>query len=146
MADCLGSPFIENRGVKFNIPLDARTPGFDDTGDAAQKNITEMWSWEFWEEYLDHVALDDVYRTTLKPVGEENEWGDPGLVSSNVMENLERVAVISIDDKIRFWQKVMKRAADTGCKSSTAWEGGAFYSPGLALGDGSDYEILERLS
>ena len=140
--DCLGSPFIENRGVKFNIPLDARTPGFDDTGDAAQKNITEMWSWEFWDEYLGHMALnrynvlslwnphpfpsmirmeeypdmalDDVYKTTLQPVGEENEWGDPGLVSSNVMENLERVAVISMDDKIRFWQKVMKRAADLG--------------------------------
>ncbi|MEM9261752.1 MAG: hypothetical protein AAGA62_19075, partial [Bacteroidota bacterium] len=36
-----GKAFLAKRGIKFNIPLDARTPGYDDTGDAAQKNIAE---------------------------------------------------------------------------------------------------------
>ena len=139
---CSGSPFIKRRGIKFNIPLDARTPSYDDSGDAAQENIAEMWSWDFWEEFLDQmalhrynvlslwnphpfpsmikmeeypeIALDDVYRTTLKPEGLENEWGDPGLVTSNVVANLEMVVQMSIDEKISFWQKVMQYAADRG--------------------------------
>ncbi len=139
---CAGTPYIEKRGIKFNIPLDARTPSYDDSGDAAQENIAEMWSWDFWEEFLDQmalnrynvlslwnphpfpsmikledypdVALDDVCRTTLEPVGKENEWGDPGLVTSNVMDNLEILLEISIDEKIKFWQKVMKHASERG--------------------------------
>lgn len=54
--DTRQAPFIKQRGIKINIPLDARTPSYDDTGDAAQKNIREMWSWEFWEPYLDKLA------------------------------------------------------------------------------------------
>lgn len=27
-----GKPHILRRGIKFNIPLDARTPSYDDTG------------------------------------------------------------------------------------------------------------------
>lgn len=139
---CSGNPYIEQRGLKFNIPLDARTPSYDDSGDAAQKNIPVMWDLEFWREYLDQmalhrynvltlwnphpfpsmiklpdypdVALDDVYRTTLVPEGIENEWGDPQLVTRNVIENLERIVEISIDEKIRFWQDVMQHAANRG--------------------------------
>lgn len=137
-----GSPFIKQRGIKFNIPLDARTPSYDDSGDAAQENIGTMWEWEFWEAFLDRmaenrynvlslwnphpfpsmikleeypeVALDNVCRTTLKPTGYENEWGDPGLVTTNVMQKLEVIKQISIDEKIAFWQKVMRHARDRG--------------------------------
>jgi len=142
VADSTGSPFIERRGIKFNIPLDARTPSYDDSGDAAQQNIAEMWNWEFWEEFLDQmalhrynvisfwnphpfpsmielddypeVALDDVMVTTLKPVGLENEWGDPQLVTSNVMANLKTVKTISIEEKIAFWRRVMRHARERG--------------------------------
>ena len=44
----------------MNIPLDARTPSYDDTGDAAQENIDEIWSWEFWQEYLDKLAIEPI--------------------------------------------------------------------------------------
>lgn len=136
------SPDLPKRGIKFNIPLDARTPSYDDTGDAAQNNIAEMWEWDFWEEFLDNmaiyryntltlwnphpfpsmirmeeypdIALDDVYVTTLSPGGLENEWGDPGLVSANVMDNLKVVKKITIDEKIAFWQKVMRYAKNRG--------------------------------
>ncbi len=137
-----GKPFIEKRGIKFNIPLDARTPSYDDSGDAAQKNIAEMWNWDFWQEFLDEmamhryntltlwnphpfpsmiklpdypeVALDDVCVTTLKPLGRENEWGDPQLVTTNVMENLKTIKKISIDQKIAFWRRVMRYAKSRG--------------------------------
>lgn len=136
------SPDLPKRGIKFNIPLDARTPSYDDTGDAAQNNIAVMWEWDFWEEFLDNMAiyryntltlwnphpfpsmirmeeypdigLDDVCVTTLSPGGLENEWGDPGLVSANVMDNLKVVKKITIDEKIAFWQKVMRYAKNRG--------------------------------
>ena len=38
------------RGIKFNIPLDARTPSYSDNNFAAQQNIAEMWSLDFWHE------------------------------------------------------------------------------------------------
>jgi hypothetical protein len=135
-------PYIKKRGIKFNIPLDARTPGYDDTGDSAQKNIVEMWNWNFWEAYLDDlavhrynvlslwnphpfpsmiklpkypdVALDDIYVTTLKPTGKESEWAEPQMVSSNVMANIEKVKSMTIDEKIVFWKKVMNHAKNRG--------------------------------
>lgn len=135
-------PDIKRRGIKLNIPLDARTPSYDDTGDAAQKNIAVMWDWNFWQKYLDDLAIDrynvltiwnphpfpsmiklkdypdaalnDVCQTTLKPTGKENEWAEPQMVSSNVMENLRVIKHISIDEKIEFWKKVMQYAHDRG--------------------------------
>ena len=50
------SPYMQMRGIKFNIPLDARTPSYSDVSDAAQKNILEMWNMDFWKEYIDTLA------------------------------------------------------------------------------------------
>ncbi|MFY0625795.1 MAG: hypothetical protein JXR07_05860 [Reichenbachiella sp.] len=165
VVDSNGKPFLKKRGIKFNIPLDARTPSYDDSGDAAQKNIIEMWNWDFWEEFLDDmaihrynslmlwnphpfpsmikqddypdVALDDVKVTTLSPVGIENEWGDPQLVTQNVLDNLKIVKKMSIDQKIAFWQRVMRHARNRGidiywitwniCPNSVATPVKAFY-------------------
>lgn len=49
-------PFLKERGIKFNIPLDIRTPSYQDAGDAAQNNIAEMWNMDFWKAYLDMMA------------------------------------------------------------------------------------------
>ncbi|HEY1496088.1 MAG TPA: hypothetical protein VGF49_16160, partial [Candidatus Solibacter sp.] len=56
LADGDHSPYIEKRGIKFNVPLDARTPSYSDNSDAAQNNIAEMWSVEFWHEFIDEMA------------------------------------------------------------------------------------------
>ncbi|GAB5559808.1 MAG: hypothetical protein SynsKO_14550 [Synoicihabitans sp.] len=137
-----GTPHIERRGIKFNIPLDVRTPSYDDSGDAAQRNIAEMWNLAFWTEFFDQmardrynmisfwnphpfpsmvkseafpdVALDDVRVTTLEPNGRENEWGDAQLVSRSVVENYRTVKTMTIDEKIEFWRKVMRHAKDRG--------------------------------
>jgi len=50
------APYIARRGIKFDIPLDARTPSYSDAGDAAQQNIPEIWSRDFWHEMLDEMA------------------------------------------------------------------------------------------
>jgi hypothetical protein len=60
-----GSPHVLKRGLKFNIPLDIRTPSYQDAGDAAQKNILEMWNFEFWRTYLDMMARNRYNLLTL---------------------------------------------------------------------------------
>jgi len=48
--------YVAERGIKFNIALDRRTPTYSDSSDSAQHNIPEMWSLDFWHEYLDEMA------------------------------------------------------------------------------------------
>ena len=38
LTDVERSPHIEKRGIKFNIPLDSRTPSYSDAADSAQQN------------------------------------------------------------------------------------------------------------
>jgi len=135
------TPYVERRGIKFNIPLDARTPSYSDNADAAQNNIPEMWSFDFWREALDElarqrfnvltlwslhpfpsmvkvpeypdVALDDVMRTTL-PMDETFSHNGTDMVRPDMLEHLETVKTISIDEKIQFWRDVMQYAHDRG--------------------------------
>ncbi len=58
-------PYIKQRGLKFNIPLDIRTPSYQDAGDAAQQNIAEMWNMDFWKSYLDMMARNRYNVLTL---------------------------------------------------------------------------------
>ncbi len=135
------SPHIEKRGIKFNIPLDARTPSYSDNSDSAQQNIPEMWSFDFWREFLDdmarhrfnvlslwslhpfpsmvkvpeypEVALDDVKRTTL-PMDDTFSHSGDDMVRPAMLDRLETVRTIGIDGKIRFWRHVMQYAHDRG--------------------------------
>jgi hypothetical protein len=58
-------PYIKKRGLKMNIPLDARTPSYADCGDAAQNNIEVVWDMDFWTAYLDALARDRYNTVTL---------------------------------------------------------------------------------
>jgi hypothetical protein len=135
------SPFIERRGIKFNIPLDARTPSYSDAGDSAQQNIPEMWSMDFWHDMLDEmarhrfnvltlwnlhpfpsmvkvheypdVALDDVMRTTAKFDSTYSLSGHD-MVRKETLAHLATVKKMPIQDKIRFWREVMQYAHDRG--------------------------------
>lgn len=134
-------PFIAKRGIKINIPLDIRTPSFDDSGGSAQKNIQTMWDFEFWKEYLDDlaryrynmvslwaahpfptmiklkeypdIAMDDVY------------FSKKGSLSTTHLDAAVRLGdgtnngvglgkKISIDEKIKYWQKVFQYAQSRG--------------------------------
>jgi len=140
--DCTAEPAIARRGVKFNIPLDARTPSYDDSGDAAQQNIATMWEWDFWEDYLDEmarnrynvltlwnphpfpslvklqkyadVALDDVCTSKIKPAARHGSIGEHMGVSKEVLANVRVVRRMTIDEKIAFWRRVMQRAHERG--------------------------------
>ncbi len=142
LASLQNKPFLARRGIKFNIPLDARTPSYADCGDAAQRNIAEMWNWDFWTEFLDNmalhryntltlwnphpfpsmtridgyedVALNDVTVCTLDLYKEKHQWGPVQMVTRQVMDNLKVVKTMTIDEKIAFWRKVMAYAKDRG--------------------------------
>jgi hypothetical protein len=57
--------YIAKRGLKINVPLDARTPAYADCGDAAQQNMGVLWDIEFWKQQLDALARDRYNTVTL---------------------------------------------------------------------------------
>ncbi|MGJ5819350.1 carbohydrate-binding family 6 protein [Paludibaculum fermentans] len=141
LKDSRHTPHIAQRGIKFNLPLDLRTPSYSDTSDAAQANIPEMWSLTFWGEFFDdmarhrynvislwnlhpfpsivkvpefpHVALDDVWRTTAK-LDEKFDNAGNDFVRPGMLAQHEVVKKLPIQEKIRFWREVMQMARDRG--------------------------------
>jgi len=129
------NPYMAMRGTKFNIPLDVRTPSYSDFCDAAQNNIPEMWSMDFWTDYIDHlaryrynfislwnehpfpslvklddypdIALDDVMRSA-GDLKEDYPLEGIGYDAPEVMDTLEILKKMTIDEKIEFWKAVMK--------------------------------------
>lgn len=133
-------PYIFRRGLKFNIPLDARSPSYDDTGTAAQKNIPVMWDFDFWQEFLDTLARNRYNVLTLwtkhpypgwmklrkyPEIGYEDvcvlkdevttttnrQWDGMDMYDG---DNFKVVKKISLDEKIAFWKKVFQFANDRG--------------------------------
>ncbi len=135
------TPHIARRGIKFNVPLDVRTPSYSDNADAAQANIPDMWSFDFWREFIDNlarhryntlslwnlhpfpslvkvpefpdIALRDVQRTRV-PMDETYSHRGEDMVRPELLKNVETVRTMSIEEKIRFWQDVMQYAKDRG--------------------------------
>ncbi|QDU89003.1 hypothetical protein Pla175_23880 [Pirellulimonas nuda] len=66
--DCEESPYIKNRGVKYNLPLDLRVPTYHGygykthreafAGDAAKHAIPAAWDMSYWEDWFDEMARD----------------------------------------------------------------------------------------
>ena len=121
-----GKPYIKKRGLKFNIPLDARTPSYADSGFAAQHNIATMWEFSFWKNFLDNMAR---YRYNVLSLWNLHqfpsmvkvpEYPDVALNDVYVRDDvhsgakLHIVKKISIDEKIAYWKKVFKYANDRG--------------------------------
>ena len=139
ISEVVRNPHIQKRGIKFNIPLDARTPSYSDAGDAANKNIINMWDLGFWREFLDEmalnkyntlslwnlhpfpslvrvpdypdIALDDIMQTTV--VVESDVQGRQ-MSNPHTLANLKVIKQMSIDEKIAFWNQVMTHADNRG--------------------------------
>lgn len=131
------TPHLFKRGLKFNLPLDARTPSFSDDGDSARVNIAEMWSLDFWRELLDRmareryntlslwnlhpfpslvrvpeypkIALDDVMMPTELPGAHTT---GTNMFNPRVAQTMIKIKDLLIDDKINFWREVMSYAHD----------------------------------
>ena len=131
------TPYIRKRGIKFNIPLDARTPSYSDASDSAFETIPDVWDFEFWQEYLDAMAeyhynvlslwslspfpsmvripeypltaLEDVMRSVIIPQPEMSGWK---MYTEDMKKGLYPVKKMSMDEKMDFWKRVMACAAD----------------------------------
>lgn len=138
VADRQVSPHIARRGIKFNIPLDARTPSYSDDSTSAQANIPEMWSLEFWTRFLDEMArhrYNVLSLWSLSPFPSLVRVPEyPNVALADVMRRkgplwdatlqgrgmydpaweLETLQVMTIDEKIAFWRRVMEHAQDRG--------------------------------
>ena len=133
-------PYLFRRGIKFNIPLDARAPSYDDTGSSAEENIGDMWDWTFWEEYLNTLARNRYNVLTLWTTHPYPGWVklpkypdigyDDVCVLKQKMDmksdrhfnrldvydpaNFKVVKKISLDEKVAFWTRVFDLAEDRG--------------------------------
>jgi hypothetical protein len=132
------NPYLEKRGIKFNIPLDARTPSYSDDSDSAQANIASMWEKDFWAAKLDAMARDRYNLLSLwslhpfPSLVRVQEYPDVALADvkrnagpmwdatlrgMNMYEaswELTTLKKMSIEDKIAFWRWVMQYAKDRG--------------------------------
>jgi len=135
LTDTDQSPYFATRGVKFNLPLDARTPSYTDAGESAQQNIATVWDMSFWRDYIDRlardrynlvslwnlhpfpslvrvpeypdVALADVHRSTAKWDEYYHTWAT-GLDAPEILDHVEVLKKLTIDEKIAFWREVMR--------------------------------------
>jgi hypothetical protein len=132
------APHIARRGIKFNIPLDARTPSYSDDSSSAQANLPEMWSLSFWTRFLDEVArhrynflslwslspfpslvrVPEYPKVALADVKRKaGPLWDATLQGRGMYDprwELETVRAMTIDGKIAFWRQVMQHARDRG--------------------------------
>ena len=142
----VAAPTLETRGLKMNVPLDARTPSYGDAGDSAQHNIATMWSLAFWTRYMDRMAtnrynllslwsldpwpsliefdgewqgmsLDDVMVSTIDwKAKNKQSTSDDTMVDASVLSHLKVIKKLSIAQKIAFWRQVMQLADNRGVK------------------------------
>lgn len=130
-------PYLTRRGIKFNLPLDARTPSYSDASSSAFESIPDVWDFDFWREYLDFMAahkfnvlslwnlspfpslvripeypltaLEDVVRSTIPP---RPEMSGKEMWSADMAEGAYPVKKMTMDEKISFWRRVMQYAHD----------------------------------
>ncbi|HEY3755866.1 MAG TPA: carbohydrate-binding family 6 protein [Opitutaceae bacterium] len=135
-------PYIAERGIKFNLPLDLRTPSYSDDSDSAQANIPEVWSLGFWREYFDEMARDRFNALSLWNLNPfpsivkvpefpdvalndvlrgQRHWFEGGLPLTGIgkfkpemLAGAETIRRMSIDEKIAFWRDVLRLAHDRG--------------------------------
>ncbi len=120
------TPYIKQRGIKFNIPLDVRTPTYTqrEWPDSARLNVAEMWSKDFWREQFDDMAR---HRYNLISWWSMNPFPSivkvpefPSVALADVhtaSANKEEIIVVkkmTIDEKIQFLREVMQMAKDRG--------------------------------
>jgi hypothetical protein len=136
-------PFIPRRGIKYNIPLDSRTPSYSCGAKNSWAQILYTWDFEYWKNYLDDlarwrynlvslwtlnaplvvmvkipefpdIALDDVM---MAPVDLQSGHSiGHNLFPDEVRNNLRTIKKMTIEEKIAFWQKVMQYGHDRGIK------------------------------
>ena len=159
------NPHIASRGIKFNIPLDARSPSYSDDSSSAQANVAEMWSMDFWKQFIDEMArhrfnmlslwnlspfpslvtVPEYPKVALADVKKKaGALWDATLQGRNMYDpgwTLDTLKVMTIEEKIAFWRGVMEYARDRGVDVSLFTWNTFVYGT-----EGSGYGITDSLA
>ncbi len=110
------NPYMPLRGIKFNCPLDERTPTYHaHTGDAQQKNVLVMWDMAFWKAYIDDLArfrYNYVSLWNLHPFPSMVRVPGYEKVALDDVQSTTKTLNMTMDEKIAFWREVMRYARD----------------------------------
>lgn len=119
-------PFLKNRGIKFNIPLDKESPTYFYSNDGTSNKlaIKDVWDINFWKIWFDEMARNRYNVLSLwsphpftSMLDMEDEY--PGIAINGVVGydnngNEVQVNNMSIEEKIEFWREVMKYGKNRG--------------------------------
>lgn len=116
------SPFMLNRGMKLNLPLDRRIPTYVGgwSSNSAKKAIPHVWDMSFWKTLIDQQARN---RYNVLSVWVHHPF--PALVKlpdypKACLPNIEGfdgfTKALDHDQRVAFWRDVMRYAHSRGMK------------------------------
>ena len=110
------NPYMALRGIKFNCPLDERTPTYSNhNGDSQRKNVLVMWDLDFWKAYIDDLArfrYNYLSLWNLHPFPSMVRVPGYEKVALDDVQSVTQTLKMTMDEKIAFWRKVMRYAKD----------------------------------
>ena len=116
------TPFLLNRGMKLNLPLDKRIPTYVGgwSSYSAREAIPHVWEMDFWKTLIDQQARN---RYNVLSIWVHHPF--PALVTvpdypNASLPNIQRYdgSIINLNhsQRVTFWRDVMKYAHDRGMK------------------------------
>jgi hypothetical protein len=115
------SPAILKRGIKLNLPFDKNSATYESSNkvsDSAKKAIPHVWDITFWTAWFDEMAR---YRYNTVSIWNNHPFTSmikmadyPDVAIQNVTGYDGYSKVMSMDEKIEFWKKVMAYAKTRG--------------------------------
>ena len=119
------SPYLKNRGIKFNIPLDKESPTYfySSNGTSHKEALHHVWDLSFWTTWFDEMARHryNVLSlwsphpfTSMLKMADYPEVAIQGVQGFDAKDKAVPINDMTIDEKIAFWQKVMKHGRDRG--------------------------------
>ncbi|MFC1603722.1 alpha-glucuronidase family glycosyl hydrolase [Planctomycetota bacterium] len=110
------NPYMALRGIKFNCPLDERTPTYSNhNGDSQRKNVLVMWDLDFWKAYIDDLArfrYNYLSLWNLHPFPSMVRVPGYEKVALDDVQSVMQTLKMTMDEKIAFWRNVMSYAKD----------------------------------
>lgn len=115
------SPAILKRGIKLNLPLDLNSATYDSArkvSDSARQAIPNVWDFKFWTAWFDEMARNRYNVVSVwnnHPFTSMIKMADyPDVAIQNVTGYDGYSKVMSMDEKIDHWKKVMAYAHSRG--------------------------------
>jgi len=118
------SPAILKRGIKLNLPLDKESPTYGKTnhggfeGTSYSNAIPHVWDSTFWFTWFDEMARNRYNTVSIwlchpfASLIKMAEYPDVAIQNVTGFNNFSKI--MSIDEKIVFWKKIMAYAHSRG--------------------------------